>query len=79
MRVASAAILATLVIAGCAAKEPAWVRTRDDAQSLKSATYWCTKQRLEKYHKQHPDTTRRAKRLVVDEKCMNRRGWRQGK
>jgi hypothetical protein len=79
MRAGSAAIVIVLVLSGCAAKEAKWVRARDDAQPLKSATYWCTVQRREKFHKMHPDTTGRAKKVVLDEKCMKQRGWRPGR
>ena len=79
MRAGLAALVITLSLAGCAAKEEKWVSTRDSAQQLKSALYWCTLQRREKFHKMHPGTTGRATKVVVDETCMKQRGWRRGR
>ncbi len=79
MRVVLVVLVTAITLGGCAAKEAPWVRMRDDAQSLKSARYWCTTQRREKFHRMHPDTTGRKKSIVVSDKCMNSRGWRRGK
>ncbi len=79
MRAGLAALVIALILAGCAAKDEKWVSTRDSAQQLKSALYWCTQQRREKFHKMHPGTAGREKKVVVGEACMKERGWRRGR
>lgn len=74
------ALFALAIAAGCTTtsqNKAEWVRDRDDAISLKSALYWCTKVKVEKFHKQSEATLERKRERVLDEKCMNSRGWKR--
>jgi hypothetical protein len=74
------ALAILLALSACFQQPDEWVQARDDAINLKSAIYWCQKLTREKYRQsRYGDTGKREKRVDLNEKCMNERGWRKKK
>ncbi len=73
------AALAAAFLAGCQATVPAekqWTKQDATPEDIKRDLYWCTRQVERKRALQTPADERRVTD-VVDDECMERRGYRK--
>jgi hypothetical protein len=78
LRLGFAALAAALVM-GCQAATPAhqqWTKQDATPEDIKRDLYWCTSQVEQRRVQQTPADERRV-HSVVDEECMEKRGYRK--
>ena len=77
MRTIVIAAALALALGACAKKEKGWVKEGADANAVRSAIYWCSRVRTEKYQETNSRNIGvRRSETVVDEECMKKRGFR---